>query len=72
MIDLKRLLVTFMTITLNLSFLPQVMAIEKKPLVALLNENIKTQDSVVEVEKVVIYPNEKSLYGPGKKTIVCP
>ncbi|MBW1772022.1 MAG: hypothetical protein JRJ82_03915 [Deltaproteobacteria bacterium] len=50
-----------------LSIWPQPTAGQERPLVARINETIQTRDSTVVVEKVVIYPNERSLYGPGEE-----
>ena len=71
-IHLKRFLVILVTLAGSLSFLPQLMATEGKPLVALLNEKIQTQDSVVVVEKVVIHPDESSIYEPGEENYGMP
>lgn len=57
---------------LNLLFLASSEAIENKPLVAQLDETIQTQDSSVTVEKIVIYPNEQSLYGTGQENYGMP
>lgn len=55
-----------LAVCLNILFLTSAEAIEKKPLVAQLNETIHAQDSAVTVEKIVIYPNEQSLYETGQ------
>ncbi len=42
-------------------------AVEQKPLVAHLNERIQTSAGEVIIEKVIVYPDEASLYGgPGE------
>ena len=66
-IRLARILGAFTIVTVCSSFMPQQMAAEQKPRVALINEKIQTQDSAVVVEKVVVYPDEGSVYGPGEE-----
>ncbi len=72
MTSFKRFSIALILIVVSLSFQTQSITAEEKPLVALLNGKIETQDSIVVVEKVVIYPNEKSLYGPGEENYGMP
>lgn len=68
----KRFSISLIIIVIPLSFQTQSITAEEKPLVALLNEKIETQDSVVVVKKIVIYPNEESLYGQGEENYGMP
>jgi hypothetical protein len=68
---LKKFLVVFLTVLTSIIFVAPIVAAEK-PLVALLNKKIQTQDSAIIVEKVVIYPDENSLYGQGQENYGMP
>lgn len=70
--EFKGLMVTLMAIIVSLANGAQLIASDKVPLVALVNERIQTQDSVVVVKEIVIYPNEESLYGPGEENYGMP
>lgn len=46
--------------------------IEQEPLIAPINQEIRSQDVAVILENVFIYPNERSLYGPGEENYGMP
>ena len=45
---------------------------EKEPLIAPINTEISSQDVSVILENIFLYPNERSLYGPGEENYGMP
>lgn len=68
----RRLMIVLMVIIVSLANGAQLIASDELPLEVLINERIQTPDSVVIVKKVVVYPNEESLYGPGDENYGMP
>jgi len=47
-------------------------SMQEDPMAASVNQEIKAQDAAVVLEHVFLYPNDRSLYGPGEKNYGMP
>jgi hypothetical protein len=68
----KKLSVVLIPLAIIVSMTALSQEIEQEPLVAPINQEISSHDVAVILENIFLYPNERSLYGPGKENYGMP
>ena len=65
--SMKPIRVHSLTVVLWLTFFLSSAMAETSPLVAVVNQSIHADHTSITVEKIVVYPNEESIAGPGRE-----
>jgi len=72
MTKLKKLSAVLITLVIIVGIKALSQEVEQEPLIAPINQEISSHDVAVILENVFLYPNERSLYGPGKENYGMP
>lgn len=72
MTSTKKLLAVLIPVVIIVGMTALSQEVEQEPLIAPINQEISSHDVAVILENVFLYPNERSLYGPGKENYGMP